>query len=440
LKTVLVSLLTAIFLITATNAEVKKIDFQQAWELAQQYNKSLQTLREQDKYAKLQVKEAYSYAYPVVTATGSYSRYLLIPEIRNDFTMNGEKMTFQMALGRENNFYGGVSLQQPLWIAGKIGIGVKVAKIYRQITEYGLAQGEADLRLQVTQAFYGALLAKEYHQLTRDTEKQISAHVQNVTAMFEQGVVSEYDKLRAEVELSNFHPQVTSAEDANKIAMEAVRIVLGLKPEEEFELVGEMKDIEPSQVDLNQSISEALQKRNDLKQLGLQGEMLKSVLKVEKRNQYWPSFYLSVNYQQQAQENNFEFDKYFWGEGLSAGISVVIPLFDGFKTHSRVQMAKVELKKFELTRGQVEDGIRMEVKTSAWKLNEAWDKLQASRKSVEQAEKGYAIAEVRYQNGISTQVELLDARLAETQAKISELSARYDLIVAKASLERAKGN
>jgi outer membrane protein TolC len=168
--------------------------------------------------------------------------------------------------------------------------------------------------------------------------------------------------------------------------------------------------------------------------------MLKSVLKVEKRNQYWPSFYLSVNYQQQAQENNFEFDKYFWGEGLSAGISVVIPLFDGFKTHSRVQMAKVELKKFELTRGQVEDGIRMEVKTSAWKLNEAWDKLQASRKSVEQAEKGYAIAEVRYQNGISTQVELLDARLAETQAKISELSARYDLIVAKASLERAKGN
>jgi outer membrane protein TolC len=204
--------------------------------------------------------------------------------------------------------------------------------------------------------------------------------------------------------------------------------------------MGDMQEVEPEAVDVNQAIAEAMQKRNDLKQLNLQGQMLESVLKVEKRNQFWPSFFLALDYQRQAQENDFEYNNYFWSEGFSAGISMTVPLFDGFKTHSRVQMAKVDLKKFQLTKGQVEDGIRMEVKTSAWKLNEAWDKLQASRKSVEQAVKGYSIAEVRYQNGISTQVELLDARLAETQAKISELSARFDLIVAKASLERAKGN
>jgi outer membrane protein TolC len=74
-----------------------------------------------------------------------------------------------------------------------------------------------------------------------------------------------------------------------------------------------------------------------------------------------------------------------------------------------------------------------------WKLEEASEKLQASQQAVQQAEKGYSIAEVRYQSGISTQVELLDARLSGTQAQISELSARYDLIVAKASLERAIG-
>jgi outer membrane protein TolC len=179
--------------------------------------------------------------------------------------------------------------------------------------------------------------------------------------------------------------------------------------------------------------------RSDFQQLSSQKKMLNQLLKLEKRNQYWPNIFFSATLKRQAQEDNLEFDNYFWGDGLSAGVSVQIPLFDGFKTRSRIQQAKINLKKNEIMLDQVEDGIRMEVKTAVWDLQKAYEKLQSSHKAVQQAEKGYSIAEVRYASGISTQIELLDARLVQTQSRVNELYALFDLMSTKAAYERALG-
>jgi len=102
-------------------------------------------------------------------------------------------------------------------------------------------------------------------------------------------------------------------------------------------------------------------------------------------------------------------------------------------------MAKVDLKKNELMMMQAKDGVRLEIKSALSNLYEAQDKLTASHKAAAQADKGYAIAEVRYQEGLSTQVELLDARLAQTQAQTSLLAAKFDLILANAELKKAMG-
>ncbi|MBC8277252.1 MAG: TolC family protein [FCB group bacterium] len=425
-------------------AQTMVIDIDQAMELALENNKQLKMLKVDNDYANLQVKEAYSGAMPVVSAVGNYSRNFIIPEMVTDFVMTDSAgssipMSLRMAMGRENNFYGGITLHQPLWIAGKIGIAIKIAKIYRQISETGVEKGEKDLRLQVTQAFYGALLGKEYKRLTKDAEKQIESHLKDARAIYAEGLVSEYDLLRAEVELANFHPQVTAAVEAHKMALEGLRIVLGLAPDTEFEPAGELSEITPNDIELEEAVSAAKDSRADFRQLSLQKQMLDQLLMIEQRNLYWPSFFLSLSYTQQAQEDNFAFDDYFWGDGLAAAVSVSVPLFDGFKTKSRIQMAQINLKKSLLMNSQLEDGVRFEIISSMSRLNEARDKLSASRKAVQQAGKGYAIAEVRYQEGISTQVELLDARLAQTQAQTTELAARYDLILANASLRNAMG-
>jgi outer membrane protein TolC len=418
---------------------MREINFEQAWTLARENNRSLKLLRMEYQNAELKVKEAYSAAMPVVSATGSYSYNFLIPELKNKFTMDGQEMEFKMALSKEHNYYAGITLEQPLWVAGKVGIGLKIAQIYHDISALSVKQGEADLKMAVTQAFYGSLLAKEYYNLTLDTENQIKKHLENVKAMFEQGVVSDYDRLRAEVELANFHPQVTQAEEAWKLSLEGLRILLGLPAEEEFIPTGTIDEFVPLDLDIGKTVELAFANRPDLRQLDQQKQMLLQLLKLEKRNQYWPNLFFSATLQRQAQEEDLNFKNYFWSDGLSGGIGIQIPLFDGFRTSARIQQNKVNLKKQEILLDQVKEGVRMEVKEAVWDLQQAVDKLTASRQAVVQADKGYAIAEVRYASGISTQVELLDARLAGTQAKIGELSALFDLVSAKAALDHAVG-
>ncbi len=420
---------------SSLSARAMELDFDRAMELARENNRTLKLLRMEQKTADLQVKEAYSAAMPVVNATGSYSQNIEIPIFRFDTPFG----RFEMPQGQKHNYFGSVKLEQPLWLAGKIGIALKIAKIYRDISRLGAAQGESDLQMQVTQAFYGAILAREYHSLTIETEAQLKKHFRNVEAMFEQGLASEFDKLRAEVELANYQPQVLASSETWKTARENLRILLGLDPSEELTLAGELAESVPGEVEVETAVKSALENRADLKQLGIQKGILNQMLKLERRNQFWPSFFFTLEYQRLAQENNLEWNDYFWSDGLTAAVAVQVPLFDGFKTSSRIQQAKVNLKRHSINSKLAEEGVRLEVKTSAWKLEEAMETLIAARKAVHQAEKGYAIAEVRYANGISTQVELLDARLAETQAKIGELTARYDIIAARASLRRAMG-
>ena len=415
---------------------VRQIDFEQAMKLALENNKNLKMLKMDTEFADYQVKEAYSAAMPVVNAVGSFSHNFEIPEVRFEIPGMG---TFTFPQGQENNYYSAIDVQQPIWIAGKVGIALKIAKLYREISVLGASQGESDLKLQVTQAFYGTILAKEFYNLAVNTEKQLNNHLMNVKSMFEQGVVSDYDRLRAEVEVANFRPQVVQAEEAWKTAKEALRIVMGLSPTDEFEPTGGIEKISVSDIDIDKTIEEAMNSRSDYQMLGIQQQMLSELLTIEQRNQYWPNLFASLSYSYMAQENDFKFSDYFWSDGLAVGVGIQIPLFDGFKTKNRVQQAKINIKKQDLILGQVKDGIIFEIKTAAWKLHEASEKLKASRVAVTQAEKGYSIAEVRYANGISTQIEVLDARLAETQAKIGELSALYELVTAKAALNRAVG-
>ena len=434
MKTLIIFTLVLLFILPSYAA--RQIDFDEAMKLALENNKNLKMLKMDSDIADYQVKEAYSAAMPVVSAVGSFSHNFEIPEVRFEIPGMG---TLTFPQGQENNYYSAIDVQQPLWIAGKVGIALKIAQLYKEISVLGVSQGEVDLKLQVTQAYYGTVLAKEFHMLATATEKQLNNHLNNVKSMFEQGIVSDYDRLRAEVEIANFRPQVVQAEEAWKTAKEALRIVMGLGPDDEFETVDEIAEIRASGVDVEKTIETAFSSRSDYKMLGIQQQMLDELLKIEERNQYWPNFFASLNYSVLAQENDFQFGDYFWSDGLAMGLSVQIPLFDGFKTKNRIQQAKINIKKSDLLIGQVQDGIRMEVKTSAWKLEKAMAKLKSSREAVSQAEKGFQIAEVRYANGISTQIEVLDARLAETQAKIGELSALFELITAKAALDRAVG-
>ena len=109
-------IITILLMFAASSSQaVMKLDFEQAWELAKEHNRNLKLLKMDKKFADLQVKEAYSAAMPSISAMGNYYYNFIIPELRTEFTMNGQKTEFVMALEKEHNYYGAIQLDQPIW-------------------------------------------------------------------------------------------------------------------------------------------------------------------------------------------------------------------------------------------------------------------------------------------------------------------------------------
>ena len=113
-----------------------------------------------------------------------------------------------------------------------------------------------------------------------------------------------------------------------------------------------------------------------------------------------------------------------------------VPLFDGWANRARVAQRRSQAKQIELSLRELEAGIDLEVKKAFWDVEASEERIYAQEKNIEQAEEALSIAEVRYRSGAITNLEVLDAQLTVTRARLGYLKALYDHNVAMAELEK----
>jgi outer membrane protein len=121
------------------------------------------------------------------------------------------------------------------------------------------------------------------------------------------------------------------------------------------------------------------------------------------------------------------------------GLKLSIPIFDGFARGARVQQAEIDMEKAKLTKLKTEDGLKIQLVQAELNMKEAKQRVDAQKESVQEAEKALTIAESRYDNGIGTQLEILDTQSALVQTQVSYSQAIYDYLVAKAEWDNVAG-
>ena len=424
---------------TSLASQPLQLSFSQAWEIARSDNPQIrQAMMNVDK-AKAQIGEAYSAAMPSISASGYYQRNFIIPKMVTEMPpeFGGGTVTFQF---EQDNFVSGqIELAQPVYAAGKVGLALKIAKLYNQVSREQLSQTEAEVKLLITRLYFGAVVAAEWERVSRETYDQMQDHLEKVGKMHQEGLVSEYDLIRSQVQVSNFFPQVINAQTTREVAYESLAMVLDLPKDQPLELIDRLDMYPISEVEVEDPFKLALQQRSELRQMDLQEKMLGKLLTIEKHGVWWPNVFLVGGYTTYAQEPEFDVENYYWVENLYGGISLSIPIFDGFKAKYRAQQVKADMKMLNLQRDQLVRGINLEIIRAQSKLREALKNVQAQEEGVDMAHKGLEIAEVRYENGLATHLEVMDAQIALNQARTNELAARYDAITAKAELEKAVG-
>ncbi len=410
-------------------AETIALTWDDAWQMARTQNTEVLNSREEVTIAKEQINEARSGALPSLNLSGLYTRNLKSPV----FFIDGQPIR----IGLDNDYQAKIELTQPIWVAGKVGSALRIARSYLKQSETTVTQTLQDVRVQVAQTFYGVILAQELVKVTQTSLERAIQHRDQTRLMYEQGVVSEYDKIRAEVQVANLEPPLLQAQNQYQLTKENLRRILKLDPLSDVDVIGTLELADTTLPDAN--VETAFERRPELTALTHARKMQKELVGFTRRDLYLPSIYAIANYSASTQADNYEFDQYSWAKSAAAMVSVSIPLFDGFRTPAKVAQYRAELRRLDYTETDLRNGIRIDVENSRRELERALQTVRVQNDNVREAERGYQIAKVRYENGMGTQLELLDSELQLDNAKVNRLSALYSVKIARIQLERAMG-
>ena len=387
-------------------------------------------------YAK---KEAIGALLPSVNAVGQYTdnvmkQVMFMPESFAAL-MGGQKY---MEIGYKNSFVGNVSAQLPL-INFSIWQNIKNKQNDIDIILEKSRASKIEMTKQVKDAYYGVLLSKSSLKVLEQSHKNALETLKNIENSYKQGVVSEYDFIRAQVNVNNLNPALINAKNGVELAIMQLRMILSLPAEQKIE-TNETLETYSNKLTLavqmdNQTI---LEQNSDLRILDYNIVGLQNQLKLI-NTQHLPMLSASSSYLYQTQAEDFKFKDYNCVGSASIGLQLTVPLFAGMQKVNQAKQVKMAIKGLQIQREYAKEGINLQVQAAINQMNAAKEQLNVNKDAIKQAERGYEIAKVRYQVGSGTILELNDSELSLTQSSLNYQQSLYNFLSAQANLEKIMG-
>jgi outer membrane protein TolC len=415
---------------TLTNGEVRR--------LALEHNRTLlSAARDVDK-ADAEIKRAWADALPNVSLSAGYNRNFTLA--KSYFTMSdpstGQSSTTELQFGFKNSYNARVSLAQPISQGGKVLTALQVARLYKDYTQAISAQVEAEVFLAADQLFYVAILARSQLDVLRSALASNSENLEVTRKLHSQGMASDYEVLRAQVERDNLLPQVAAAESHVRLSEKRLKSFLGLELNEPIVLEADSTNtLMPATAPLPSLIDTALVLRPESVQATSLRQIAERGIKIAKADR-WPSLDAVAAYDWTAGSDDFTLrdnSSSSWTAGLVLNFSI----FDGGRTGGNIKERQAQHAQAVLQQAQMKDDITLEVEASWDALEQAWKALEVQKMTIASAEEGLRIARLRFETGVGTQLEVLSAQTALTEAQRLQAEALYNFRLAKASLEKA---
>jgi len=439
-------ILSLAVLLAVAMAKADELSLQQAVDIALRQNAGLQTVKYKVDAAEAQVAEARGNLVPGISASGSLLRMSSLYNVDMSYlpVLNGTTYvptgdlvpTAAVSADRVGNAYAAkVSAAWPIYTGGRIWQGYRMTRLNRDASKQSYDSCQAKVVLDVKQAYYDLLLAQSFNQVTMEAVTSIQKHVDRVKALYQNGLVSKYDLLRAEVQLSNMQPQLIRAQNGAVLARQALNMILNRDLNSEITPTDSMQ-YQPVEVDSATLKKAALETRPEYKSIMLRQKMLDKA-KLTSFAGYQPTVSLLADYIYSKGQGYTDTGK--WLKNWDLGIAASWNLFDGGASIGRIKEASANQAQIRLAREQVEDWIELEVSSNYLTLKANEKAIFSQDQSVEQAKEALKIAQARYESGQATNLDVLDAQLALTQAQTNRIQAVHDYLVSLAKLEKAVG-
>lgn len=456
LKLILSLAAVIVFSITL-QAQKKVITIDEAINTALRNNRDVKVARLNIDKAEAAVDEAFGYALPSVDASANFSHFLkkpkmafpdfeallgnasynilfeegVLPRDNNKFKPVG---TLLQSFAQSNNFETSVQATQILFNSA-VFRGIGSSQIYLNLSKEELKRKVTDVVLDVKKTFYGVLLSKELYEITEASFVNASENLRNVKALYDQGLVAEFDYLQAEVRVENIRPVLLQMENTLSVSKDGLKILLGIDQSEDIDVAGEFIYTDELLPDEEETVNTALNNNLSLKSMKLKLEVDDAFIALD-RSDYWPTLAAFANYSYSGSSEDWNFQTY---SSAMVGLSFSINLFRGTRTMNKVEQSQITLSQSEEQYSLLKDFIASQVKFRINELRKVKASLAAQDRNVTIAVRAHELAMIRYKEGTGSQLEIENSDIALRQAKINRLQSVYDYILSTATLDQLLG-
>ena len=403
-----------------------------ALEIAMSENPTIKVADEEIALKKVANKETWQNLLPQASISGSLDHTIKAAEMKlND-------MSFKMGQDGTNTANTGLSISLPLF-APAVYKAMSMTKTDIKLALEKSRASRQDLVNQVTKAYYQLLLTQDTYDVMQKSYQLAEDNFNVVNAKYQQGTVSEFDKISAEVQMRSVKPSVVSAANAVTLSKLQLKVLLGITADIDIKIDDNLAKYETSLFaeELN-SGNEDLTNDTAMKQFDLNHKMLLQNIKSLRTN-FIPTLSMSFSYQYQSLYNpNVNIFNYTWSNSSSLMFNLSIPLYKA-SNFTKMKTARIQVKQLEWNRIDTERKLNMQIESYRNNMASSSEQVLSNKENVSQAEKAVQIAGKRYEVGKGTVLELNSSQVSLTQAELTYNQSIYDYLVAKADLDQVLG-
>jgi TolC family type I secretion outer membrane protein len=323
-------------------------------------------------------------------------------------------------------------VKQTLFDAGATSDLVRSIRHNITAQDYDVKKTAFDIVLSVKSAFYDVLKKRDLFEVSSTALTTTEKHLAQSKELYKEGLAPRSDVIKSEVQVSNARLDVIKAENALLSAKANLATAMGQAVTTDFNVISHDEGLLPILPPLKDAIAVAYDQRPELKGSRARIESAKASIDQAKSGLY-PNLSLDASYG--WQESSFMPDDKKWGIGLT----VSIPIFEQLTVKSKINQTVANLNGLKATETQTTRNIELDVQQAWLALKESMERLDLTRKTLEQAEEDMRVSEGRYKEGMGNILEVIDAQTALTQARTNNVVALYDIENARAKLDRAIG-
>lgn len=429
----------AIFLVAllcTTGLYGRSITVKDAVAIALENNPSVQMAQLEVERAEQMVREAFGTALPSIAVVGQYSWNVERPVFFFPDLQTGQLRP--ITVGSEHAFNAQIQLTQTLFNSTAF-TAVQNSYLLAKAAKEQYAKTRDEIAAAVVKAFYRTLLAKAAVDVHETSYKAAEEFYRQVSALYREGMVPEYDFLRAEVALESLKPQLEDARQQYRDAISQLNVLLGLPFDTPLELEGDFvvdtAFVLPEEEELLQKVVAA---NSALQSLRTQEKIAEKTIALY-QSEFLPILSLFGNYTYQGQNDVLQFSSFITAKSAAVGLRFSLSLFNGFQSSARVQQAKIQYEQTQRQYEQVEQSLLTQARSLRQRYIIALNRWKVQQKTVQTAARSYEIARIRYREGVATQLEVFDAEASLRQVQLQLLNSIYELIALQADLKALTG-